>query len=89
MEVYYNCLHCKNKKVRILTRDGKHYTGTVVDVDYQNVYLRPDGGGDAKVSAFYGQPYPYGYPYGGGYGGGYGSAILPLSLFTLLAIALI
>ncbi|MEF2967137.1 hypothetical protein V3851_14965 [Paenibacillus sp. M1] len=81
MEAYYNCLRLKNKKVRILTHDRKHITGTIVDVDPQYVYLRPERGG-ARVSAF--------YPYGGGYGPGwYGNDIITLSLFTLLAIALI
>lgn len=75
-EAYYNCLKCKNRKVRILTKDGKEHRGTIVDVDRQNVYLRPESG-DATTSAF--------YPYGGFYG----NAIIPLSLFTLLAIALI
>ncbi|MNJ39166.1 hypothetical protein D3C77_340310 [compost metagenome] len=75
MEVYYNCLHCKNKRVRILTRDGRQYMGTVVDVDYNNVYLRPDGRDIVRTSAF--------FP------GFFGNEILTLSLFTLLAIALI
>ncbi|WP_055106266.1 LSm family protein [Paenibacillus ihumii] len=75
VEAYYNCLRCKNKRVRILTRDGRQYSGTIVDVDYNNVYLRPDPRGVVKTSAF--------YP------GFYGGEILTLSLFTLLAIALI
>ncbi|WP_151735156.1 hypothetical protein [Paenibacillus tengchongensis] len=82
MEAYYNCLHCKNKRVRILTHDGKRYEGVIVDVDNQNVYLRTKGNGKVRTSAFY----PGNY-YGGYYG--YGSEILTLSLFTLLAIALI
>ncbi|MNH83678.1 hypothetical protein D3C81_918360 [compost metagenome] len=77
MEAYYNCLQCKNKKVRILTVDGQHYRGTIVDVDMENVYLQQEGGGPIRTSAFT----PYGY--------GYGNQILTLSLFTLLAIALI
>lgn len=76
MEAYYNCLRCKNKKVRIMTIDGKQYTGTIVDVDQQNVYLRTEQK-EASTSAFY----PYGY--------GYYNPVLTLSLFTLLAIALI
>ncbi|KUP23427.1 hypothetical protein [Paenibacillus sp. DMB5] len=82
MEAYYNCLHCKNKRVRILTTDGKKHEGIIVDVDQNNVYLKTKGNGRMKTSAFY----PGGY-YGGYYG--YGSEILTLSLFTLLAIALI
>ncbi|GIO42398.1 MULTISPECIES: hypothetical protein [Paenibacillus] len=79
-EAYYNCMRLKNRKVRIMTRDMKHYTGTIVDVDYNNVYLRPERGGPVQTSAFY--PGPYGP-------GWYGNDILTLSLFTLLAIALI
>ncbi|MNJ42168.1 hypothetical protein [Paenibacillus fonticola] len=74
-EIYYNCLRCKDRRVRILTRDGRRYSGTVVGVDYNNVYLRPDARGVVTTSAF--------YP------GFYGNQILTLSLFTLLAIALI
>jgi small nuclear ribonucleoprotein (snRNP)-like protein len=78
-EVYYNCLRCKNKKVRILTMDGNQYEGVIMDVDRNNVYLKTErkGKGKVKTSAF--------YPYGGGFG----NEILTLSLFTLLAIALI
>ncbi|GIP58837.1 hypothetical protein MKX50_23865 [Paenibacillus sp. FSL W8-0186] len=75
VEAYYTCLHCKDKRVRILTIDGRQYTGTITNVDYQNVYLRPDGRGVVRTSAF--RP------------GFYGNQILTLSLFTLLAIALI
>lgn len=74
MEAYYNCLRCKNKKVRILTLDRKQYEGTIVDVDANNVYLRPEGG-LVTTSAF--------FPFSAR------NDILTLSLFTLLAIALI
>lgn len=74
-EAYYNCLRCKNRRVRLLTTDGKQYVGTIVDVDYNNVYLQPDKGYVVKTSAFYPNPYA--------------ANILTLSLFTLLAIALI
>ncbi|WP_410510968.1 hypothetical protein PaeBR_12640 [Paenibacillus sp. BR2-3] len=77
MEAYYNCLHCKNKKVRILTVDGKQYEGVVMDVDLNNVYLKTEQKRTVQTSAFYPYPYPY------------GNQILTLSLFTLLAIALI
>jgi len=50
-----------------------------MDVDRNYVYLKPEQGGSVKTSAFY--PYPYGNPYA--------NQILTLSLFTLLAIALI
>ncbi|GAA0136348.1 hypothetical protein YSY43_31890 [Paenibacillus sp. YSY-4.3] len=75
VETYYTCLHCKDKRVRILTTGGQWYTGTITNVDYQNVYLRPDARGVVRTSAF--RP------------GFYGNQILTLSLFTLLAIALI
>ncbi|QWU13884.1 hypothetical protein SAMN04487895_101134 [Paenibacillus sophorae] len=82
MEAYYNCLRCKGRKVRILTRDGKEYRGMIKDVDRNNVYLQPERG-SVKTSGF--------YPYGGygGYGYGFNNDIITLSLFTLLAIALI
>ncbi|MHA6529286.1 hypothetical protein [Paenibacillus sp. BAC0078] len=83
MEAYYNCLKCKNKRVRILTTDGKRHEGVIVDVDRNNVYLRTKGNGRVTTSGYN----PYGNYYGGFYG--YGSEILTLSLFTLLAIALI
>ncbi|NOU77958.1 hypothetical protein GC101_03590 [Paenibacillus sp. LMG 31459] len=85
MEAYYNCLHCKNKRVRIMTNDGKRHEGIIVDVDQNNVYLKTKGNGKMKTSAFY--PGGSGNYYGGYFG--YGSEILTLSLFTLLAIALI
>ncbi|NQX46146.1 hypothetical protein HQN87_12475 [Paenibacillus tritici] len=85
MEAYYNCLHCKDKRVRIMTKDGKRHEGIIVDVDQNNVYLKTKGNGRMKTSAFY--PGGAGSYYGGYYG--YGSEILTLSLFTLLAIALI
>lgn len=76
MEAYYNCMRLKNRNVRIMTRDGAHYKGTIVDVDHNNVYLRPMTGGQVQTSAFYPNPYA-------------ANDILTLSLFTLLAIALI
>lgn len=53
MEAYYNCLHCKNKRVRIMTTDGKRHEGVIVDVDQNNVYLKTKGNGKMKTSAFY------------------------------------
>ncbi|MNO44899.1 hypothetical protein D3C76_351560 [compost metagenome] len=76
LEAYYNCMRLKNRNVRILTRDGCQYKGTIVDVDQNNVYLRPMSGRDVQTSAFYPSPYA-------------ANDILTLSLFTLLAIALI
>jgi hypothetical protein len=78
MDAYYTCLHCKNKKVRILTVDGQRYEGVIMDVDRNNVYLQTEQRGNVQTSGFY--PYPYSYGY---------NPILTLSLFTLLAIALI
>lgn len=77
MEAYYNCLRCKNRRVRILTLDGQQHEGTIVNVDRDNVYLHTGQRGNVYTSAFS----PYGY--------GHGNSILTLSLFTLLAIALI
>lgn len=78
MEAYYNCLRCMNKQVRVLTVDGQQHEGTIVNVDRNNVYLKTNGGRTVNTSAFY----PYGNPYAA-------NDILTLSLFTLLAIALI
>ncbi|OMD40362.1 hypothetical protein [Paenibacillus odorifer] len=75
MEAYYNCLRCKDRRVRILTRDGRQHEGVITDVDRYNVYLRTDNG-SVHTSAFWGNPFA-------------SNQILTLSLFTLLAIALI
>jgi hypothetical protein len=75
VEAYYNCLRCKNKRVRILTRDGRQHEGVITDVDRHNVYLRTDNG-SVHTSAFWGNSFA-------------SNQILTLSLFTLLAIALI
>ena len=75
MEAYYNCLRCKDRRVRILTRDGRQHEGVITDVDRYNVYLRTDNG-SVHTSAFWGNPFA-------------ANQILTLSLFTLLAIALI
>ncbi|KAA9004274.1 hypothetical protein F4V43_12650 [Paenibacillus spiritus] len=77
MDAYYNCMQLKNRRVKILTHDGQQYQGVIVNVDQQNVYLRPDQK-SASTSAF--TPYGYGYAY---------NPLITLSLFTLLAIALI
>lgn len=76
LEAYHNCMQLKNRQVRIMTRDRRQYQGTIVGVDYNNVYLRPLNRGNAQTSAFYPNPYA-------------ANDILTLSLFTLLAIALI
>ncbi|GIO31032.1 MULTISPECIES: hypothetical protein [Paenibacillus] len=80
MDAYYNCLNCMNRKVRILTIDRKVYEGKIVKVDRERVYLETSEGGPVRTSAF--GPYRR-------YGFGYRNQILTLSLFTLLAIALI
>ncbi|TKH42103.1 hypothetical protein NST83_15690 [Paenibacillus sp. FSL R10-2782] len=76
MDAYYNCLGCMNRRVRVLTMDGQQHEGTIVKVDRNNVYLKRESNGRVQTSAF--------YP-----GYGYGNQLLTLSLFTLLAIALI
>ncbi|QJD84218.1 hypothetical protein [Cohnella herbarum] len=80
-EMYHLCCSHMNRRVRIHTRCGECHEGVIVGVDWDHVYLRPSSGnvqtlGKAKTSAWF-----------GGYG--YGGDILALSLFTLLAIALI
>lgn len=77
MEAYSSCLHCMNRRVRIWTIDGNIHEGVITDVDRNNVYLRTGPRGDVQTSAFF-----------GGFGG-FSNDILTLSLFTLLAIALI
>jgi hypothetical protein len=73
-----------NKKVRILTIDRKVHEGKIVKVERDKVYLETDSGGLVRTSAFW--PNRYGYGYGGIRAR---NSILTLSLFTLLAIALI
>ncbi|QMV44915.1 hypothetical protein FPL14_06775 [Cohnella cholangitidis] len=84
--MYHLCKSHMNRRVRIHTRCGC-YEGVIVNVDQENVYLRTSDGlrlsGKAKTSAW------LGYGGYGGYGYGAGFDILALSLFTLLAIALI
>lgn len=78
MEAYYSCMRFMNQKVRITTRDGCVHVGRIVKVDCDNVYLETDRrNGTVTTSAFF----PFGF--------GARSSILTLSLFTLLAIALI
>lgn len=74
VEAYYSCMSCMNRRVRILTVHGHTHEGVITGVDSQNVYLRTDSPrNQVHTSAFF-------YP---------GNQILTLSLFTLLAIALI
>ncbi|WP_239618659.1 hypothetical protein [Cohnella mopanensis] len=76
-EMYHLCNKHMNRRVRLHTRCGC-YEGVIVGVDRENVYLRTSDGlrlsGKAHTSAW-------------GFGGG--GEILTLSLFTLLALALI
>ncbi|NUU61452.1 hypothetical protein [Paenibacillus agri] len=76
MEAYHNCLRCMNRRVRILTVDGQRHEGVIVNVDRNNVYLKSDGADRVQTSAFFGNPFA-------------ANDILVLSLFTLLAIALV
>ncbi|MFD0616629.1 hypothetical protein ACFQZR_04085 [Paenibacillus sp. GCM10027629] len=77
MEAYFGCLRCVNRRVRLLTSDGIWHEGTIVKVDRNHVHLRRDEIRGVRTSGF-------------GFGGfGFGDEILTLSLFTLLAIALI
>jgi hypothetical protein len=72
-EMYNLCMRHVNCRVRLHTRYGQIYEGVIVDVDRENVYLRTSDG--VRISAWYGF--------------GPNNDILTLSLFTLLAIALI
>lgn len=73
-EIYYNCMRCMNCRVRILTNQGHIHEGTIVKVDNCHVYLKVDCKNRVQTSSLYNP---------------YASNILTLSLFTLLAIALI
>lgn len=73
MEAYYNCVSCMNRRVRILTVDGNRHEGVITGVDHRNVYLRTDSPRNQVHTSAF-------FP---------GNQILTLSLFTLLAIALI
>lgn len=76
MDAYCGCLRYMNRRVRILTNDGRQHVGVITDVDRNNVYLRTERNGSVHTSAFFGNPFAT-------------NDILTLSLFTLLAIALI
>lgn len=78
-EMYDVCRRHMNCRVRVHTRCGECYDGVIVNVDRNNVYLKTSGG--VRISGWFGP--------GFGYGPGFGGDILALSLFTLLAIALI
>ncbi len=62
-----------NRRVRILTVDGNRHEGVITGVDNQYVYLRTDSPRNQVHTSAF-------YP---------ANQILTLSLFTLLAIALI
>ncbi|MGG4049068.1 hypothetical protein [Paenibacillus favisporus] len=78
MDAYYSCTRFMSQRVRIITRDGYVHEGRIVKVDRDHVYLETDRrGGPVTTSAFQ----PFGFRAR--------NSILTLSLFTLLAIALI
>ncbi|MCL6458893.1 MAG: hypothetical protein K6T85_12875 [Gorillibacterium sp.] len=85
-EMYNLCMRHMRCNVRVHTCYGQCYEGVIVNVDSDNVYLRPLGGasisGKASISDNKAQT-------SGWYGFGYGDEILTLSLFTLLALFLI
>jgi hypothetical protein len=100
-EAHDVCRQNMNRKVRIQTTSGHVVDGVIVHVDESFVYLNVSGqamngkgdcgcgcGGGRDKRLYYPYPYayPYGYPYPDPY---YNNVILPLSLFTLLAVALI
>ncbi|BBH24798.1 hypothetical protein Back11_61430 [Paenibacillus baekrokdamisoli] len=76
-EIYHLCMRHMNRRVRVHTCFGEIHEGVIVNVDGNNVYLRTSGGvrtsGKVQTSAWFGPS----------------NDILTLSLFTLLAIALI
>jgi hypothetical protein len=76
-EMYHLCMRHMNCRVRVHNCYGQCFEGVIVDVDRNNVYLRTSDGirisGKAHISGWFGPS----------------NDILTLSLFTLLAIALI
>lgn len=78
MDAYYSCTRFMSQRVRIITRGGYVHEGRIVKVDRDHVYLETDRrDGPVTTSAFL----PFGFRAR--------NSILTLSLFTLLAIALI
>jgi small nuclear ribonucleoprotein (snRNP)-like protein len=78
-EMYHLCMKHVNRRVRVHTRCGQCYEGVIVNVDRDNVYLKTSEG--VRTS---GKVHTSGW-----FGFGPSEGILALSLFTLLAIALI
>ncbi|TVX91526.1 hypothetical protein [Cohnella terricola] len=89
-EMYQLCVRHMNCRVRVHMQNGESYEGVIVGLDGDNVYLQTSGDAwlsgrkgktkNAKVSGWFGPGFGFGFGGGG---------ILALSLFTLLAIALI
>ncbi|WP_442603838.1 hypothetical protein [Paenibacillus sp. KN14-4R] len=83
------CNQFHGRNVRIHTNDGRIHEGMIVRVDQDHVFIRPFGGngcgcgGRAHIRGEQ-QAHISGFGFWG-----WNSAIVPLSLFTLLAIALI
>lgn len=75
MEMYHLSRRYMNCRVRIHTCDGRCYEGVIEGVDRNNVYLRTSGGVRTSGQVNISQ--------------WFGAGLLGLSLFTLLAIALI
>ncbi|NIK75253.1 small nuclear ribonucleoprotein (snRNP)-like protein [Paenibacillus castaneae] len=75
MEMYHLSRRYMNRRVRIHDCYGRCYEGEIVGVDSNNVYLQMSGGVRTSGKAQI--------------SGWSGAGILTLSLFTLLAIALI
>ncbi|MNE56629.1 hypothetical protein D3C80_1515520 [compost metagenome] len=76
-DMYYFSMRHMNRKVRVHTCDGRCYEGYIAGVDNQNIYLQTNGGVRTSGKAYTSQWL------------GFGGGLLTLSLFTLLAIALI
>jgi len=74
-EMYDLARRHMNRRVRVRDCYGRCYEGVIVGVDPNNVYLRPSGPARLSGKAYTSQ--------------WFGGGILALSLFTLLAIALI
>jgi small nuclear ribonucleoprotein (snRNP)-like protein len=74
-EIYYTCQSCLHRRVRVFTRSGEIYEGTIVNVDPNYLYLE---GGSASISSKKVKVKGFINPF-----------ITTLVLFDLLAIALL
>lgn len=83
------CRQHMNRRVRVRTASGQTVEGVIVGVDELFLYLDTSGMQPMMMRQPFAQPWPPYYAPYPPYYNPYSSAILPLALFDLLAIALI